>query len=381
MSNHASAMPPGSDADWGIDRITVTYPFDPSLSDATSPFWQTTSSQNLADSEQVAESLAGSFEIGAARISVRVYTARNRCRIEFNPARIMTPKSTYLLPPELLTPIVEKVIEGIANVVWPAFDAVTDDGEVIRSKHWQQEVLVRRLDLARNFEIDEPETVKRALEQKKSKYQKSRGTYQTSEGGWGIENRTSRSGKDMFYDKSADLARKDQADESEITYSDGVFRFETQLMPARLGDLGLKRLDGLSADSCWNALSIRWDATDWGSPIASGGDLFDLVAQLPYRQRERLVGFLMLNAHGADSGISPGQERKMRKVAKDLGLTVGLPLEASGSPDSYLNLSTGRLEKWSSTSNGLWVEALAGLGDDLDDEFYDEFDEVDLEIA
>ena len=381
MPNYISAKPQVSNVDWGIDRIAFSYPFEPSLSDATAPLWQTTSSQNLADSDQVAESLAGSLQIGAAKISVRAYTARNRCRIEFNPARIMTPKSTHLLGPELLTPLVEKVIQEVNSAVWPAFDRVTDDGEVVRSPHWQREVLIKRLDLARNFEIDQPEVVKRALEQKKAKYQKSRGTFQTSDGGWGIENRTARSGKDMLYDKSADLAKEVQAGESAISYADGVFRFETQLLPPRLEHLGLKRLDGVTVDSCWNALSIRWDATDWGTPIASGGDLFDLVAQLPYRQRERLVGFLMLNAHGADGGISPSQERKMRKMAKDFDLTVGLPLEATGIPDSYLNLSTGRLEKWSSISHGLWAQALAGLDDDLDDEFCEEYDEVAMDIA
>jgi hypothetical protein len=284
--------------------------------------------------------------LGNATARVTLYLRTNRCRIEFNPSRVLSPKGTQLLPPELLNTVVSEALDEVRPAAWPMFDTVTPEGEIVRDPDWEAQVLVKRLDLARNFRISAPEAVKAALEAVDPRYLKSKHHYMTGEGAWGIENRTKSSGKDVFYDKSAELGSTDIDPEfdARVAVEGGVLRFEAQMRTPRLKSYGLTRLDLISPQACWEALCKRWDATGWGTPITTGGDLYRLVEDLPYAKRARLVGYLMLKAHGADTGISAGQERSLRRLAKDVGLTPGLPLESQGAPNRYLDLSTGELE-------------------------------------
>ena len=344
-------IPTNGHTAWGLDRIAFTYPVDPSQCDLSSSLWSSSSTQILSGTDGDNASLTGTITLGqAASARISLYLRNGRCRIEFNPSRVMSPKGAQLLPPELAAAVVSQAIDEARQAAWPAFSTVTEDGEIVRDPAWQEQVLISRLDLARNFRISIPEAVKAALEAKDARYQKSKHRYTQSDGGWGIENRTKSSGKDIMYDKTAEQGTTDMDPEfDERAIMDGnVLRFEAQMKRPRIHDMGLQRLDLISRQSCWDALAKRWEATGWGSPIATGGDIYTLVQSLPYSQRADLVGYLMLKAHGAEVGISASQERRMRKLAKQAGLTPGLPLAAQGEPDSFLNLSTGQLEAWTS---------------------------------
>lgn len=349
-------IPTNGHTAWGLDRIAFTYPVDPSQCDLSSNLWSSSSTQILSGTDGDNASLTGTITLGqAATARVSLYVRNSRCRIEFNPSRVMSPKGTQLLPPELTAAVVSQAIDEVRQAAWPAFDTVTQDGEIVRDLAWQEQVLINRLDLARNFRISIPEAVKAALEAKDARYQKSKHRYTQSDGAWGIENRTKSSGKDIMYDKTAEQGTTDIDPEfDERAVMDGnVLRFETQMKKPRTHNMGLQRLHLITPQSCWDALARRWEATGWGSPIATGGDVYTLVQALPYAQRADLVGYLMLKAHGAETGISINQERRMRKLAKHMGLTPGVPLATQGRPDSFLNLGTGQLEAW--TSEGVVV--------------------------
>lgn len=343
-------MPQGDLTDWGIDRIAFTYLVDPAQCDPGHVLWSTSGSQNLPGTDLQNDHLAGNFKVGDAAVNVRLSLLRNRCRIEFNPARILSPKSRTLCPPELLEALVAEVINQISQAAWPAFDTVTEDGEVIRKPDWPKDILLKRLDLARNFEVSHPAPVKVALEQKQPRWGKGTARYESSRGGWTIVNSTAKSGQDKFYDKYSDLAQDgDLRDSEDVGHFEGrLFRFETQLLRPRLKDLDLQVLDRLTVINCWAVLARRWDATGWGTPIATGGDLYRVVDTLGYAERADLVGYLMLKSNRATDGITPAQERRVKKMAKNLGLTVGLPLDAQGEPDAYLDITTGRLATWPS---------------------------------
>ena len=342
-------IPTNGHTAWGLDRIVITYPVDPSQCDLSSSLWSSSSTQILSGTDGDNASLRGNITLGqAASAKVSLYVRTGRCRIEFNPSRFMSPKSAQLLPPELAAAVVSQAVDEVRQAAWPAFDTVTEDGEIVRDPAWQEQVLISRLDLARNFRISIPEAVKAALEAKDARYQKSKHRYTKSDGAWGIENPTKSSGKEIMYDKAAELGTTDHDPEFDerAVMDGGVLRFESQMRRPRLKDMRLTRLHLITPQSCWEALARRWEATNWGSPIATGGDIYTLVQSLPYSQRADLVGYLMLKAHGAETGISINQERRVRKLAKEMGLTPGVPLVAQGEPDSFLNLSTGQLEAW-----------------------------------
>jgi len=346
MSTSSKTMPVMAQTDWGIDRIAFTYPVDESQSDAVSNLWSGSSTHLLPETDMESICHRGQITVGHATVDVRLYSLRNRCRVEFNPSRILTPKGRDLCLPELIGPLVELVVDQIRHAAWPAFDTVTADGEIIRQAGWERQILIKRLDLARNFEISNPGPVKIALEHKIPKYQKQRSRHSGSSGGWTITNTAPKSGRDIFYDKTADLSRVEDLQIDQIAVHDRIFRFETKLMDPRLRAGHLRTLAGLTVEACWLALAARWKATEWGTPIAVGGDLYRLVSDLPFAERAGLVGYLMLKSAGADAGISKSQERRLSKAARMLGLTVGVPLEVQGEPDAHLNLTSGRLEPW-----------------------------------
>jgi hypothetical protein len=360
-------LPTNGHTAWGVDRISFSFPVDASQCDLSSSLWSSSSTQIQSGADDENASLTGAISFGDATARIRLFLRTNWCSIEFNPSRVLSPKGTQLLPPEFLSRVVSDALDEVRSAAWPVFDYVSPEGEIIRDSDWTSQVPVKRLDLARNFRISAPESVKAALESKDPRYLKSKHRYTTGDGSWGIENRTKSSGKDLFYDKTAELGTTDIDPDfdARVVTSGGVLRFEAQMRRPRLQSLGLNRLDLITPSSCWEALCRRWDATGRGSAITTGGDLYRLVEVLPYAKRARLVGYLMLKAHGADGGISPGQERGMRKLASEMGLVPGLPLEAQGEPDCYLNLTTGELEacseqdELSPESDGIFMGLLA----------------------
>jgi hypothetical protein len=345
MTTYTYDMPVTGATDWGIDRIAFTYPVDESQSDSSSPLWSGSSTQNLPDTDMESICHRGEITIGHAAIDVRLYSLRDRCRVEFNPSRVLTPKGRELCLPEVLPKLVGLVLDEIRHAAWPTFDAVTAEGEIIRGVGWEEQVLIRRLDVARNFDVVDPEPVKLALEQKQPKYGKQQAKHSSAWGGWSITNTAPKSGKDTFYDKGAELAL-DSSRGASVMGDERLLRFETVMKEPRLKAFGLKTLDRVTVEACWSALSSRWKATQWGTPISLGGDLCTVLRSLPYADRAALAGYLFLKSVGADEGITSSRERRMRKIARDLGLTPGLPLDALGEPSAYLDLSTGCLETW-----------------------------------
>lgn len=333
---------------WGVDRIRFGFDVEPAECDLSSSLWSTSRSQNLLEADEVSESFTGTFQLGHANVHVGLYLKNSRCLVEFNPSRAMSPKGVQLLPPDLLSSVISTALDEIRQAAWPVFDTVTQDGEILRDPQWEARVLIKRLDLARNFRTSIPEAIKSALESKDARYQKSKHQYSRTDGGWGIENSTKSSGHDVLYDKTAELGSTDLDPDfdSRLTAEERVLRFETQMRAPRLKEFRLNRLNCLTPQACWGSLTKRWDATNWGTPIATGGDIYNLMRSLPYAERAALIGYLMLKANGAETGISAYQERRMRRLAKQHGLTPGVPIVEQGQPDSYLNISTGELEPW-----------------------------------
>lgn len=328
-----------TDTAWGIDTVGLSYDVDLSLCDIDSPFWQSRSSKSLTESTHDVDTFVGQLPLPNGNVRVALYTLRGVCALHFNAARLTHGKSEQLLDARVLAPLVEAIIDELQHVVWPAFDIVDENGSVVRDPSWNQKMRVKRLDVARNFNVAHPELVKSGVRQIKSSHQKTMHEYANAQGGWTLENRTESSGSDRLYDKSAEIAS--QVTDERLWYENKVFRFEAQLQQDRLKKFGLNNLAGITEESVWDALASRWEATRWGSPLPGTSGLLEAVSHLSPTRQDNLLGYLQRRAAGVTEGMSAHYMRERDKLARSCGLIPGVATEAMGAPDRYLDLFQG----------------------------------------
>ena len=340
------SQPPAADGSWGLDTVKLSFYVNPDQCDLSSPLWSMTSSKNLRDDQPEADTLSG-FHLmhlphGPFQVHARLYTARNICHLEFPSARFLSADRRDLLPPDALCRVARLIIEDLHAVAWPMFMAITEDGEILWDDDWATEVRMSRLDVARNFLIEDPAIVKASLAAIKGRYQKAWTIDGNANGGWTITNKTESSGRDRFYEKDAEMRGQHFTDRGDLLVSQGtLFRFETQVQKSRLAALGMSRLSDVNAASAWAALEARWEATRWGSPLPGKGNVAVAVSGLPVKQQMELIGFLHMSEVGADLHMTDSQRRRMRDLARSCGLTPGVPVAMLGEPTTRLDLRAG----------------------------------------
>lgn len=338
-NKHHSITSQPSDTAWGIDTVTLSFDVDLSLCDIDSPLWMGRSTKKLSEIAQDVDTFTGLLPSEHANVRVALYTLRSVCSIHFNAARLAFGKSEELLHPDALEPMAEGILNALQGTVWPAFDRVSDNGDVIRDANWADQVRVSRLDPARNFLISHPEAIKSGLRSIRSKNMKTQVEYINSEGGWTLENRTKSSGSDRIYDKGSEL---DSQQVNERLWSDEkLYRFESQLQGDRLVTLGLKHLSKVNSASAWNALDARWTATGWGQPLPGNSGLLQAVAHLSHTRQDNLLGYLHRRAEGVLESMPAHYRRERDKLAISLGLIPGLPLDSLGASETRLDIFMG----------------------------------------
>jgi hypothetical protein len=343
ITTGSSASQPSLPVDdrYGIDTVAFYMPIDIADCDPTSGIWQYEGSRNLQKESSGPASYVGNIQCGYSNVHLNLYIDTARCRVEFNAARIIYPKSARLLPPGALVRAVELVLDSLAGVVTPAFDSVNEAGEYIRDTDWAEQIILTRLDVTRDFIVSDPATVQLGLAKVQAGYQKTQQVMTSPKGGWSIVNGTKFEGKDTFYDKEAELRTHGIASERQ----DGsvLYRFESSLKGTRLKGSGMKKLSGVTDDLVWEALNKRWDATGWDTPLPGSTGFIDSLSHLTPTRMDNLIGFLHRCACGMDVSMSKTYLREHNKLARSCGLTPGLPVELLGKADRYLDLVLGEI--------------------------------------
>lgn len=332
-----------TDAEWGLDTVNLSFAVTPDLCESDTSQWTSESSRYWSDSSRTNSQVEWNYETEYATVKVILYVDKERCSLRFNAARLLSPKSRQLLPPPALKALVAGLLEDIRSHVWPAFDKVTEEGEIIRDEDWAQQVTVTRLDVARNFLIDDVYALKSALVQAKPNYGKTSHLYWDSKGGWTLSNDTGRSGKDRIYDKSAELAGY-KADET-FSENGNWFRFEAQLQKKRLINLGLKTLATIDDESVWFAIQYRWKACNWGVSLPEPGTLGELLATIPTQAiKSGVLLVLAASSLGLTHLFTQSKMKTYSAVARKLGLNIGQPLSEVGVPSRQLDLEEGAIK-------------------------------------
>lgn len=329
-----------ADTEWGIDTVRLSIPINPNLCENDPSLWSSGSTTNYSDSGKTYNSLEYNHETAYGNVKVTYFIERELAKLEFNAARLLTPKSRELLPPKALLNLVSNILYDLQHLIFCAFDTVDPNGVITRYKNWADEVTITRLDVARNLHIPNSYEVKKALAMTIPKNGSLRHIRLDAKGGWTVSNETKRSGMDRLYDKSAEL-RNTLRDEELNQLEDGWFRFEAELVKERLKKNGLNKLSKVTDERVWSALEERWKATGWDVSIPEMGNVAALMAQVDGKLRVGLLGYLVAASKGIDHGLSESTVRKYNKIAKNLGVVVGTKIDEIGPAIAKLDLFEG----------------------------------------
>jgi hypothetical protein len=263
--------------------------------------------------------------------------------LSFNAARVVSEKSAYLLPPNALATVIEKLLDELQDVIMPCFDTLNSrTGEIVRDPDWKALVNVSRIDLARNLRIPfQKAWLKKAIELQVPSYGRHTIIHRSAQGGWTVQNATQTDGEDRIYDKNAELRR--HVIEDSIDMAEGLFRFESQLMKERLSRHGLTTLSRVNDERVWQALETRWKACKWGVAVGGTDPIVGALEQLELSQQESLLGFLHLSSLDAYEDKTTSHYKRLAKLAAQYGLTPGMELSSMTKPEYQLDLFAGEL--------------------------------------
>lgn len=331
-----------TDADWGVDTVNLSFPVCLSACDESSSIWTKSSSLIDLETGQEYSGWTGYHQMPYGQVRVSLNATKERCYLQFNAARLQTGKSKTLLPPDELKPLVGDLLLSLQDSVTADFDIDEQNGLYRRLSNWASYVKLSRIDLARNFEIRQClSDVKKALELAKPRYGKTKISYENSDGGWTLVNGTASTGQDRIYDKSQEL--KSFELEELMSQSIHVFRFEAQLQKSRLQRYGLTTLQAVTSESAWRTIEDRWVACQWGVTVSEPGTLGKALATLEPKRQKDVAGYLYMASIGTDVLLTRAYRTEMRKVCRQLGLSVGMPLYEQGVGLLKLNLQSGSL--------------------------------------
>jgi hypothetical protein len=144
-----------ADIGWGIGTVTLSFDVEPSLSDLDSPLWLHRT-KKMSEITETSEAFTGLLASEHANVRVSLDTGNSVCSIHFNATDLAFGKHDEPLHPGALEPMVEGIVNALHDSVWPAFDRVSDKGDVIREANWADQIRVQRLDMTGEMPKGQP---------------------------------------------------------------------------------------------------------------------------------------------------------------------------------------------------------------------------------
>jgi hypothetical protein len=278
-------------------------------------------------------------------VYIKYYSAYNRCHIEFSPSVLAFGKSTELLRPRHIDKVVESIIDGLSDELWPAFDRVDPDtGEVCRSPSWRKQVAVVTTEFAVHLRIrnDLLNDLKKAIDEMPQRRGAIKTRWSDGRGGWSayVETKGKKSGYDVLYDKTAELAARGIRDNPEPGHTS--VRFETKLAGKRRDRFEIRTLEEFTDEKAWNVIAVRFHQLQFNVTLSGPNQVKHALQNLSYNQRERLLGYLKLDSIGLADDMSVAIKRDRRKIAKKVGIAPGHNWELQSTEAVYLDISRGR---------------------------------------
>ena len=331
---------------FGVDKCRFYYFVDPSRSLLSFEDWEQKTyvkRVNGLETEFIDYSRVKRGPYGA--VYIKYSSAYDRCHVEFSPSVLAFGKSRELIKPRYIDKVTESIIDGLCNELWPAFDLVDPDtGEVTRSPNWREQVAVITTELAIHLNIrnDLMHDLKQAIDEAPQRKGAIRRKFSDGKGGWSayVETKDKRSGYEILYDKTAELAERGIRDNPEASHTS--VRFEAMLAGKRRDRFGIRTLADFTDENVWNAIAVRFHQLQFNVTLSGPNQVKQQLQKLPYNQRERLLGYLKLDSIGLTEDMSTAIKRDRRKIAKKVGIIPGHNWESQTAESVYLDISKGR---------------------------------------
>lgn len=310
----------------GLDRLSVFFPvtgFEP-----LDAGWDRVASRSLGPSKARAQTRSASIDVGggvAVFVGVEEHPELPYVvgKVECNPSRMLDPDGWGLAPLDCLPEILPMMAAAARELM--SFEVDTDD------------VKVARADVARDFEVRDPDAYQRALSALPRPYAKrhsmnadpSRNNALTLTVG-------NNSGLVRGYNKSA---------ESHGAAPEGTLRVECEARKAWLRRLAdIRSVEDLTPEKLMRLFEDRWQWSGMGLEVSALDDVIGrlLSLDLSASVRARVIGELVMMASGHSHPMSNSTRSRLNKAIREAGVVVEPGcLSGGGSVVSRLDWETG----------------------------------------
>jgi hypothetical protein len=326
----------------GIDKIAMSFPVAGfSLHESA---WATQRISNPG-TPLSAITLQTSVNVeGGGKVFVGVQEVKERGtwvgKVEFNPARIHDPEGHGLADSEQVISASEAVCKAASELLAPA----------IPLDEWR----VKRLDVARDFEVENAGFYVQGLAPIKRPYARRNGVWNSPEKG-NAQTLMVGSGAGMcrLYDKLAEIASRSAGRTSECrtappaagssvasaAENGGLLRWEVEARSRWLERIsGVKRLNHLNDRSVEVLANERWEWSRMGVEVSAKERVVEKVLRSDMTPAEMtgFIGFLTLLSCGVSVPRDAKTLRKYNRLMKEMNVVI--------QPDSFGDAFVGRLD-------------------------------------
>jgi hypothetical protein len=264
------------------------------------------------------------------------------CKVTLNAPRALAKTNQNPLPPDALSPLINRLINRLQGDIFPSFAEVTDEGEITWEADWESQVGITSLEIARDFLIPKAKEaeLQAALDGVSARRNYTQSNFMSKGNGYTIGQSTKSSGSDTIYNKDAELAKGQPF----VPSGDEVrYRFESELKAPRLKKFNLNTLAGININACWAASCERFTETGWNVRISSSDSLLSSLEGLDYKMKEKILGFNSISCLGLTSNMTAALRRDRTKLARKIGLIIGTEVGEHPVGSSVLSLNAGTL--------------------------------------
>ena len=311
----------------GIDRLSVSFPVDDF--DVNDSSWNQVT-RRMAGTPAQATSYGASISMGEGLPSVYdgvsdvIAAGRPTAKVEFNPARVHDPKGWGLAPVSSVRPALVDAVALALSLVTPAVPSV-------------DEMKVRRLDVARDFETDHAEFYVRGLAPVHRPYAR-RNLVHFDPARKGAQTLMVGSGAGVvrLYDKFA---------ENDGAAPEGVLRWEAECRKDWILNYGGIRYVSDINDETVTALAVnRWEWSAMGTEVGAMQRVVEQAQRAGLSSRElcSYLGYVTLLANGSGRCVSRNTAKKYRDLSRTLGVSIEELIPEAASFMGRLDWETGK---------------------------------------
>jgi hypothetical protein len=311
----------------GIDRLSVSFPCEDF--DRRPESWNQVT-QKMVGTPNESASYGCSISLGKDQPSVYVGVQHQKAghgawgKIEFNPARVVDPQGWKLAPVSTVRASLEKAVEKALELVAPGVPSV-------------DEMHVKRLDVARDFETEHSEFYVRGLAPVHRPWAR-RNLVHFDPGRKGAQTLMVGSGAGVvrLYDKFAETEGKAPA---------GTLRWEAECKSdwvTKYGDI--TTFADVNEERVAELARNRWEWSAMGTDVGAIERVVEKAQRSGMSQRELLsfLGYVTLLANGSGQVAHRNTATKYRKMSKELGVSIGELEVSSAQFLGRLDWETGR---------------------------------------